>query len=381
MPPPVSHLPNSTLIQAADESIFLRNFLLIPVFGYTSLMPAAWIDFSALKDAARFEPVLAHYGIRLIGSGAERSALCPFHDEKNPSFRVHLERKIFNCFGCGEKGNILDFVAKLENVPLKEAAYILAEYSGIDMREGSTFVEKRAKGQTPRKKPLQSSKTAARSFDKSPRKSASGNAPEVANVPLSFTLENLDPEHPYIRERGLPPEIIQTFGLGFCAKGIMRGRIAIPIHNEKGELVAYAGRWPGEPPEGIERYMLPRKFKKSQVLFNLHRVRGSEHIVLVEGYFSVFRLAALQVPAVALMGTTLSDKQMELLENSGARRLTLLLDNDNPGRAAATKILPRLADLFFVRAPALPDEMAPDTIGEGILLKAIGDDGVLKSRG
>ena len=67
----------------------------------------------------------------------------------------------------------------------------------------------------------------------------------------------------------------------------MAGRIAIPIHDEAGDLVAYAGRWPGDDgwPEGEERYKLPQGFQKSHVLFNLHRVLDAEHLVVVEGYF------------------------------------------------------------------------------------------------
>ena len=63
----------------------------------------------------------------------------------------------------------------------------------------------------------------------------------------------------------------QFFGLGYCAKGTMSGRIAIPIHNHEGALVGYAGRWPGEPPEERPKYKLPKGFRKSAEVFNLHR--------------------------------------------------------------------------------------------------------------
>jgi DNA primase len=107
---------------------------------------------------------------------------------------------------------------------------------------------------------------------------------EPINAPLPFALK-LDPAHPYLVERGLGPELVELFGLGFCSRGSMAGRVCIPIHNELGELVAYAGRWPGDDvPAGEDRYKLPAKFQKSRVLFNLHRVAASEHVVLVEGY-------------------------------------------------------------------------------------------------
>ena len=90
--------------------------------------------------------------------------------------------------------------------------------------------------------------------------------PLKVNMPLKFTLKHLDGAHPYIRERGLTPETNAHFNLGYCQKGIMAGRIAITIHNELGELVVYAGRWPGNPPEGKGKYKLPAGFHKSSVV-------------------------------------------------------------------------------------------------------------------
>ena len=101
----------------------------------------------------------------------------------------------------------------------------------------------------------------------------------------------------------------------------MKGRIAIPIHDASGTLVAYAGRWPGDPPEGEPKYKLPEGFKKSLVLYNLNRVvafkanaNASSRVLLpmivVEGYWSVFRLHQLGYPnTVALMGSDLSAAQ------------------------------------------------------------------------
>jgi DNA primase len=114
------------------------------------------------------------------------------------------------------------------------------------------------------------------------------------NPPLKVALKSLDPNHAYLQERGFAPETIAAFGVGMCTgKGIMASRIAIPIHNEPGELVAYAGRWPGELPEGEGKYKLPMGFHKSLVVYNLHRAR--EHakdagLIVVEGFFDAMRL-------------------------------------------------------------------------------------------
>jgi len=195
---------------------------------------------------------------------------------------------------------------------------------------------------------------------------------EQVNPPLTFELK-LDPTHPYLAERGLPAEVIVDFGLGYCNRGVMAGRICIPIHNERGELVAYAGRWPGEAvPDGQERYRLPVKFQKSRVLYNLHRVAAGEHVVLVEGYWSAVRLHTLGIPAVALMGWSVSADQIALLSERGVQFVTLLLDGDDAGRRGRERVLPDLASSFFVRAPLLPDGQKPDTLPESALREIVG---------
>jgi DNA primase len=130
---------------------------------------------------------------------------------------------------------------------------------------------------------------------------------------LTFTLK-LDPSHPYLVERGLSAELVAQFGLGYCSLGSMAGRICIPIHNAASDLVAYAGRWPGdELPEDVEKYRLPAKFEKSRVLYNLHRVADATHVVAVEGYWSAIRLHALGLPLVGLMGWSVSEEQIAAL--------------------------------------------------------------------
>lgn len=307
------------------------------------------VDFKAIKVQADFTAILRYYRIKTIGSGAQRSALCPFHADKRESLSINVEEKVFICFACDARGDILSFVAKMERVSLREAANIIARVCGLLPGDRGSEINGVIPGGTHR-----------------------GDRREQENVPLTFTL-CLDGTHPYLAERGVTPDIIETFGLGYCTRGLLRGRVCIPIHDEKGNLVAYAGRWPSETvPSGEQRYMLPPGFKKSRVLFNLHRVLGkSDHLVVVEGYWSVFRLHAINVPAVALMGRTLSERQECLLRSTGVCRITLFLDGDTPGRQAITKLLPRLAKHFFVRSPALPEGEAPDMVSEEILRKAV----------
>ncbi len=328
-------------------------------------MATQWIDFGALKEAADFTAILAHYDIKARRTGVQLSARCPFHEDAKPSLKVNLDKRAFHCFGCGAKGNPLDFVQRMEGGSLREAAETLAAICNIPLpqTEPPTAASRSPKdSREPRQK------------TKAPSRPERGQQPserqqEAVNPPLTFELK-LDPEHPYLAERGLAPDVIAAFGLGHCARGMMTGRVCIPIRNTEGELVAYAGRWAGPDdaiPDGEDKYKLPPKFRKAAVVFNLHRVADADHLIVVEGYFSVFRLHALEAPAVALMGRDLSDAQIALLSQSGATRLTLMLDGDEPGRTAAESILPRLARSFFVRVVNLPDGFQPDTVDEDLI--------------
>lgn len=336
-----------------------------------------YIDFRFVKANASFDALLQRYRIETKGTGDERSALCPFHDEGKPSFKVNLRKGGFHCFGCGAKGNVLDFVAKLEGCDLREAAVIVAEASGISLSErteGADTGRSGRKGVKGRKQPetahtAPQAATGARK-EAAPAKETADKPPQARperNSPLSFRL-NLDPEHPYLRGR-LSDSLIQHFEVGYCDRGLLKGRIAIPIHDDDGELVAYAGRWAdADVPEDVEKYLLPPKFRKSLILFNLSRLaRPVEHVVVVEGFFGAIRLHGLGVPVVALMGSSISVEQASLLRDAGVVRISLMLDGDDPGRAAALLMLPILARSFYVRLCELADGEQPDTVDEGVL--------------
>src|SRR5205823_9265116 len=124
-------------------------------------------------------------------------------------------------------------------------------------------------------------------------------------------------EHPYLLERGLGPETIAHFGIGYCTKGVMAERIAIPIHNAEGNVVAYAGRWPAEPDEDRPKYKLPQGFRKSLELFNIDRAikeSADKPLVIVEGFFDCMKLHQYGCrKTVALMGSTMSAAQEEMI--------------------------------------------------------------------
>src|SRR5437763_5577370 len=96
-------------------------------------MPQPYIDFAYVKENASFQRVIACYNLKLLGTGTQRSVLCPFHRERKASCKIELERNIWHCFGCGAKGNVLEFVARMEGneADLRGAALKLASICKI----------------------------------------------------------------------------------------------------------------------------------------------------------------------------------------------------------------------------------------------------------
>jgi len=330
-------------------------------------MAEPWINFAFIREHADFATMLARYAIAHAQNQNQVLALCPFHDDRQPSLSVNLEGKLFHCFACQAKGDILDFVARIEAVSLIEAAGMVAQCCGIPT-EGQLPAQ-----HGPVKMPVKAVVGRRRRFRGPSVQNGSQDDCRRDGKAALWCRTDLDPTHRYLFDRGLTPELIELFGLGYCEQGRLRNRVCIPIHSPDGaHILAYSGRWASDDvPKGIPRYLMPRGFRKSEVLFNYHRIVGAEHLVIVEGYWSVFRLHALKVPAVALMGTSLSDVQIDLLRQSGARQLTLLLDADDAGRQATSDLLPRVASLFFVRTPMLPDGTSPDEVAEDLLLGAM----------
>ena len=292
---------------------------------------STFIDFRAVKREVTMVQVLEHYGLmsQMKQNGDSITGACPIHEGKNETaFRVSISKNCWNCFSqCGCGGNVLDFVAKKEKVS----------------PENDTPRREKSDSRVRNKK--ESKHESAKPVEQEDEKGE--------NKPLEFVLKNLQPEHPYLTERGLSPETIQTFGLGFCQKGLLTGRIAIPIHNAKGELVAYAGRWPGDTDK--EQYLFPKGFRKSLELFNLDRAAkepADKPLVIVEGFFDCIMLHQHGCrKAIALMGSSLSPAQEGLIRKhtDSNSHVIVMLDEDEAGQAAREEIAGRLAKFCFVK--------------------------------
>lgn len=334
---------------------------------------AKHISFKEQRARVGIEDILIRYGHRdtLTKKGNELRGPCMFHEDTTPSFSANTEKNVFKCFGCKVGGDIYAFVMEKEGIEegankrgVRQAALLIDEWFP-ESRNENADVSIPAMSLDSKAKPSKLAK-------EKKEKEAEKGEDEPVNAPLSFALQKLDHEHPYlIEERNFLPETTRYFGVGFCEskRGLMAGRIAIPIHNEFGDLVAYAGRWPGnEPPEGEGKYKLPPRFHKSQVVYNLDKAQeyAADGLILVEGFFDVMRLYQAGFPnAVALMGSAMSAEQERLLIAMVGKqgRITLAFDGDEAGQAGSADALSRLVNHIFVRVVDLEGKQ-PDQVEE-----------------
>lgn len=212
-----------------------------------------WVDFRHVKQQVRLADVMRRYGVELSSSGPEcLRGRCPLpvhssHDSVL-SFSIDTSRNIWACHSqsCIAKrggsigGNVLDFVATMERCSIRESALLLQRWF-LTLSVGAPPVIK--------------------------------VRPETINenCPLKFRLSCVDASHPYVGKRGIELSTARIFGIGYYSgHGILSGRVVIPIHDQIGNLIAYAGRSidGGEP-----KYRLPPGFRKASELFNLSPCR------------------------------------------------------------------------------------------------------------
>ncbi len=328
-----------------------------------------WVSFDEIKKTVSLQMAIEHYGIQLrrVNATALRGK-CPLpshrSEKSTESFTATLSKGVGGAWACQSQscakvrgrvgGNVLDFVAAMEQCSVRDAAIKLQMWFLVPAAG-----EQPAPGE---KVPHGSQKL---SGIKEPEENVveennRGVEEHVLNRPLTFTLQNIDHHHPYLTERGLTNETSEKFGFGFFSgKGTMHDRIVIPIHNMMGELVAYAGR---VIDESEPRYKFPAGFHKSLELFNLHRVRGELSVVLVEGFFDCMKVTQAGFACVALMGSTMSKAQEHLLAEKFAH-VIVMLDGDDVGRRAAIEIGDRLQRaVFHVQVVELPDGVQPDQL-------------------
>jgi DNA primase len=319
-----------------------------------------WLDFKAIKAAVPIRDVLTRYGYLegLTEKGHKLVGPCPLHGggPGSSSFHVDTRRNIWKCFStCDGGGNVIDLVMVAEGCEIRDAAKKLAEWFGL------SFERPRGSPQNTRGHPPVPDEGQKRSDADADHSSSQ------VNPPLERPLTNLNADHPYLVERGLTVPTIRYFGLGLCSRGLMQSRIAIPVHNEHGELVAYAGRAVSDDTaESHGRYKLPKGFEKSHVLFNLHRAKdfADRGLIVVEGFFDSCKVYQAGFPnVVALMGSSLSERQEELLAEH-SDRLDLMFDGDAAGTKCLRQFYARLRRRLYLREIHLEDGEQPDSLSE-----------------
>jgi DNA primase len=295
------------------------------------------LSFKDLKQRVSIEHVLRHYelfeGLRMRGKS--HRGPCPLCEaEEGVPFSVSLEKNCFHCFSCRASGNVLDFVAKWEGVTIREAGQLL----------NKNFVDGKESHHRPQG--IQQEAQKAPDQPEAPDVLITGDTLKEQpskNEPLTFTLKNIELNHPSVKALGIPEDTLTAFGVGFYSgRGMMGNRIVIPVHNTALELVAYAGYHPDE-----RTYTYPPKFRRELELYNLKGALLSEKtpdhgLILVRHPLEALMLiSAGEGNAVALMGESISKEQAALLleSNGSAERVTLFWPTH-------TDVVPTLSELL-----------------------------------
>lgn len=286
------------------------------------------LDFRALKARVGLEQVLRDRGLlsHMKTRGADLVGPCPLHRGDSPSaFVASRTKNLWYCFTrCREGGDVVDLVRRLDGADHRQAAHYLATLAGPSF------------------------------------------APPVARLAFRpfINVLPLDSTAHFLADKGIRPRTARDFDAGaYRGNGFLEGCIGVRLHDPVGAPLGYAGRV--IDPERARRngkWKLPPRLPKASILFNYHRVREqrARGLVVVEDAWSVMRFAQVNVPAVALLGTTASPAQLALLRQ--APRLLLVLDGDPAGKAAAVALRHQLGQQ--VAAINLPTGLDPDQLSD-----------------
>ncbi|KWX22274.1 DNA primase [Mycolicibacterium wolinskyi] len=346
-------------------------------------------DIAAIRDKVRIEDVVGDY-VQLRRAGADSmKGLCPFHDEKSPSFHVRPNHGHFHCFGCGEGGDVYAFVQKIEHVSFVEAVELLADRVGytVTYTGASTTNVQRDRGSRSR---LLAANAAAQEFYAEALQSDEAaearkylternfDAAAAAQFGCGFAPSGWDKLTKHLLRKGFEFKELEAAGLSREGKrGPMdrfHRRLLWPIRVSSGETIGFGARRLFDDDQNQAKYVNTPEtvlYKKSQVLFGLDRAKRDiakgHQAVVVEGYTDVMAMHLAGVTtAVASCGTAFGDQHLSMLrrlmmdDNFFRGELIYVFDGDAAGRAAAVKAFEgeqNLAGQSFVAVAA--DGMDP----------------------
>jgi DNA primase len=323
--------------------------------------------------------------VKLKKRGTNYLGLCPFHNEKTPSFTVSPAKEIYKCFGCGKSGNAIGFIMEHEKYNYAEALRWLAARYNIEVEETETSPEQKLQQQTA------DSLHVINNFAQKFFTNALLETEEGQNIALS-----------YLQERGFRKEVIDKFQLGYNPQqrdaltrallsnqfnrdllprtGLVslrdndelvdnyRGRIIFPIHNNTGKIIGFGARVIGKSDRGPKYINTPENeiYVKSKVLYGSYFARTAidkaDECLLVEGYTDVISLHQAGIEnVVASGGTSLTTDQLRLIKKY-TNNLTIIYDGDSAGVKAALRGLDMaLEEGLNVRLVLIPDNEDPDS--------------------
>jgi len=323
----------------------------------------------AVRDRTDLVELVSRH-VSLARRGRSHVGLCPFHQEKSPSFHVIPDKGIYHCFGCQAGGDAFKFLMTIEGLSFVEAVKELAGPAGVEIAERElTDAERRALKQ---RATLFDVLEAAASWYESVLWTRPEGAPGRAylagralteetqrSARLGYAPEGWTRLVDYLHQQGFSPNLVEQAGLAKPRKqgdgryDVMRERVIIPITDERGRVIAFGGRLlEGDGPKYLNTPET-RLYKKSSVLYGLHAARNgigrAKRALVVEGYFDVISLAQAGFPeTVATCGTALTADHLERIRRL-TRDVVLVLDSDAAGTAAAERTLP-----LFVAAGIQP---------------------------
>lgn len=308
-----------------------------------------------IKSRCDIANIISSY-INIKPSGTNYKGLCPFHGEKTPSFYINTSKQIYKCFGCGEGGDVINFVMRIENLDFMDAVKLLADRCGIEI---NTQVDESTKERIEKSKKFQDIHV------------------EAARFYFSNLIKTKNPGYEYLRKRGLDDKIIKKFGLGYSldswnslmnylisigyknedliecglfgykseTKKIydkFRNRVMFPIFDYRGNVIGFGGR---VLDDSLPKYLNSPDtliFNKRQNLYGLNFARKEikdRSIILVEGYMDLISLYQYGIKnVVATLGTALTDGQGSLIKRY-ADTAIISYDSDEAGIKATLRAI------------------------------------------
>ncbi len=344
-----------------------------------------------IRNRTDIVEVVSSY-LPLKRSGVNNQGLCPFHQEKSPSFNVNSARQIFHCFGCGVGGNVFSFLMRMEGLSFPDAVRRLGEKVGIEVEEEAVSPDE-VRRREERERILRINEVAgsfyhqllleddASVLGRRYLRQRGYEGDTVRAFQLGFAPEGWETLTKHLAEKNFSSENVQKAGLvrpGKQGRGhydLFRNRLLFPIHDLQGRIVAFGGR---VLDDSLPKYINSPEtavYHKGQTLYGLYQARDamrhSNEALVVEGYFDVLALhRAGFAGAVATCGTALTADHARLLKRY-ADKILLIFDEDAAGRQATFRAMDALLPVgLSVSVVAMPAGEDPDS-----LLKAKGEAG------